>query len=47
MTVHKFQKNHLGYFKHKKPVSQGFNSNMVKTLHKITPALKVSKGHEI
>ena len=47
MTVHKFQKNHLGYFKHKKPVSQPFNSNMVQALHKLTPALKVTKAHEI
>ena len=47
MTVHKFQKNHLGYFKHKKPLVAPFNSNLVKTLHKLTPVLKVTKGHEI
>ena len=46
MTVHRFQKNHLGYFKNKKPVGQRFNSTMVPTLHKMTPLLKVSKPNQ-
>ena len=47
MTVHKFQKNYLGYYKNKKPVSQPFNSNLVRRIHRITPQLKVSKAHEL
>jgi hypothetical protein len=45
MTVTRFKENYLG-FKHKKrSVAQSFNSNLVKTLHKMSPPLKVAKGH--
>jgi hypothetical protein len=47
MTVNKFQRKYLGYFDKKKPVAQPFSSNLVKTLHKMTPRLKVAKAHDI
>jgi hypothetical protein len=31
----------------KKPVAADFNSNLVKTLHKMAPAIKTAQGHEI
>lgn len=47
MTITKFQQNILGYKNKKKSVAQAFNSNLVKTLHKMTPALHVTRGHVI
>jgi len=45
MTVQKFQKKYLGYQDKKKSVAVDFNSNLVKTLHKMTPILKAAEGH--
>ena len=42
MTVQKFKDKYLGYSKYKKPVAQHFNSNLVRTLHRMTPQLKVT-----
>jgi hypothetical protein len=47
MTVLKFQEKYLGYKHKKKSVAQAFNSNLVKTLHKMSPQLKVAQGHQI
>jgi len=47
MTVTKFQQKYLGYKNLKKSVAQAFNSNLVKNLHKMSPPLKMAKGHEI
>lgn len=47
MTVTKFQQKYLAYKNKKKSVAQCFNSNLVKNLHKMSPALKMAKLHEI
>ena len=45
MTVTRFKKEHLGYKKVKKPIVKPFNSNMVNTLHKLTPPLHRADPH--
>lgn len=47
MTVHRFKQKYLGESRNKRPVAPDFNSNLVKTLHKLTPRLKVTQAHEI
>lgn len=47
MTVHKFKHKYMGYRNKKRPVAPEFNSNLVKTLHKLTPTLRVARGHEV
>jgi hypothetical protein len=47
MTVEKFQSQYLGYKKTKKPIVRDFTSNMIKSIHKMAPKLKVSDYHEI
>jgi hypothetical protein len=47
MTVAKFQYKYLGYKPQKKSVAQAFNSNLVNNLHKMSPPLRMAKGHEI
>ena len=45
MTVKRFQAKYLGYKDAKKSVAVDFNSSLVKTVHKMSPALRTSKPH--
>lgn len=45
MTISKFKKDFLGHKNKKRSVAQDFNSNLVKTLHKLTPQLHIAEGH--
>ena len=47
LTVQKFQQKYLGYRNNKRSVAAKFNSNLVKTLHKMTPPLRMTAPHEI
>ncbi len=45
MTVDKFKKDFLGYKPQKKPIVKPFNSNMIKSLHNMTPQLHRAQAH--
>ncbi len=46
MTVEKLKKDFLGYKPKKKPIVKPFNSNMIKSLHNMTPQLHRADPHE-
>jgi hypothetical protein len=45
LTLETFKKNYLGFVPTKKPIIKPFNSHLVKSIHKLTPRLKVAEGH--
>lgn len=46
LGVNKFKKVYLGFVPEKKPIVKPFHSNLVKTLHSMTPRLKVANPHD-
>jgi hypothetical protein len=45
MTLDLFKKNYLGFVPTKKAIIKPFNSHLVKSIHKLTPRLKVAQAH--
>lgn len=46
MTINKFKRDFLGYKPEKKPIVKPFTSNLIKSLHNLTPQLRRADPHE-
>lgn len=45
MTVEKFKSTYLGFKPSRKPIIRPFTSNMIRSLHKVTPQLHTAQPH--
>lgn len=45
MTINKFKRDFLGYKPEKKPIVKPFTSNLIKSLHNLTPQLRRADPH--